>query len=69
VEGVHQIRVAIRRLRSALKLLERSLEPHAAALFGKRASAIGRITGEARDRDMFSVEILRQSLEKPGDAE
>ena len=40
-EGVHQIRVAIRRLRSALRLFGPRLEPHAAAAFQSNLQCTG----------------------------
>ena len=44
-EGVHQIRVAIRRLRSALRLFAPLLEPHAAVAFQSKLQRMGQIIG------------------------
>jgi len=66
VEGIHQARVAIRRLRSALRLFEPRLEPHAAALFQNELQRLGRVIGEARDWDVFCVEVLPESFERRG---
>jgi triphosphatase len=63
-EGIHQTRVAIRRLRSALKMLEPCLEPHATALFQDEMRRIGRVIGEARDWDVFCNETLPKSFAK-----
>ncbi len=58
VEGVHQLRVAIRRLRSALVLFGEMLEPHAARRFGSELRRLGRLFGQARDWDVFCTETL-----------
>ena len=67
-EGVHQMRVAIRRLRAALALFQPFLEPHAAALFQDELRRIGRVFGEARDWDVFCLQILPEVLETERDA-
>jgi triphosphatase len=57
-EGVHQMRVAIRRLRSALSLFKRLLDPGARArLSGEAKAVVGRL-GAARDWDVFLDEVL-----------
>ena len=68
-EGIHQTRVAIRRLRSALRLFGPRLEPHATALFQSELKRIGRIIGEARDWDVFCVEMLPELFGDHDDAE
>ena len=67
-EGVHQMRIAIRRLRAALALFQPSLEPHAAALFQDELRRLGRVFGEARDWDVFCLQILPGVLETERDA-
>jgi triphosphatase len=57
-EGVHQMRIAIRRLRAALALFRPLLEPHTAALFEDELRKVGRVFGEARDWDVFCLKIL-----------
>jgi inorganic triphosphatase YgiF len=57
-EGIHQVRVAIRRVRSALMLFEPRLEPHALSLFQDELKRLGRAIGEARDWDVFCADIL-----------
>ncbi len=52
-EPLHQARIAIRRMRSALVLFEPYLEPEATARFEATLKQFGRILGEARDRDVF----------------
>jgi triphosphatase len=67
-EGVHQMRVAIRRLRAALALFQPHLEPHAAALFQSALQRVGRSFGEARDWDVFCLQILPDALGAEPDA-
>jgi triphosphatase len=58
VEGVHQMRIAIRRARAALLLFKPQLEPHALAQFTDALRHLGRVFGEARDWDVFCTEML-----------
>ncbi len=67
-EGVHQMRVAIRRLRAALTLFEPYLEPHAASRFAAELRRIGQVFGEARDWDVFCLQILPKALDAAGAA-
>jgi inorganic triphosphatase YgiF len=60
-EGVHQVRVAIRRLRSLLMLFDPCLERHAAGRFQAELKRLGRVLGVARDWDVFVGETLRQA--------
>lgn len=62
-EGVHQMRVAIRRVRAALTLFQPHLEPHAAALFQDDLRRLGRVFGEARDWDVFCLQTLPAALD------
>ena len=57
-EGVHQIRIAIRRLRSALMLFRPLLNRATVAGFEAELKRSGRIFGEARDWDVFCLETL-----------
>jgi triphosphatase len=57
-EGIHQMRVAIRRLRAALVLFKPLLEPHARIRFDAEMRRIGRVFGAARDWDVFHTEVL-----------
>jgi CHAD domain-containing protein len=59
-EGVHQVRVAVRRIRSALRLFSPHLEEHAKRLFEDELRHAGQTIGEARDWDVFCDEILPQ---------
>ncbi|MBV9786348.1 MAG: CHAD domain-containing protein [Acidisphaera sp.] len=60
-EGVHQVRIAIRRLRAALLLFRRELDPEPAARFEAELKRLGQISGAARDWDVFCVQTLRDA--------
>jgi inorganic triphosphatase YgiF len=62
MEGIHQVRVAIRRLRSALRLFDPRLEPHTLSLFQDELKRLGRVIGEARDWDVFCDEMVPASF-------
>ena len=64
-EGVHQVRIGVRRIRSALQLFSPHLEPHAKGLFEDELRHAGQTIGEARDWDVFCDEILAQVAETP----
>jgi CHAD domain-containing protein len=57
-EGVHQIRVAVRRLRAALALFEPHLHPASLSGFNDQLRRLGGIFGQARDWDVFVLETL-----------
>jgi len=63
IEGVHQMRVAVRRLRAALLLFRPHLEPHAEGRFTEALRSLGRVFGEARDWDVFCGEMLVSAQE------
>ena len=63
MEGVHQIRVAARRLRALLVLFAPHLDPHAAARFNPELRRLGRVFGQARDWDVFCEETLAEAGE------
>jgi inorganic triphosphatase YgiF len=58
-EGVHQLRVAIRRMRAALLLFRPLLQPRTADRFRAEFQRVGRVFGDARDWDVFTLETLR----------
>lgn len=64
-EGVHQVRIAVRRIRSALRLFSPHLELHGTRLFEGELRRGGRTIGEARDWDVFCYEILPRVCETP----
>jgi inorganic triphosphatase YgiF len=57
-EGVHQMRVAIRRLRSAFSVFGRLIDPAERARLSGGAKTIVNGLGPARDWDVFLVELL-----------
>jgi triphosphatase len=63
-EPLHQARIAIRRIRSALALFEPCLEPEATARFEDTLRHFGRILGGGRDQDVFVKEI-KSAFPKP----
>lgn len=66
-EGIHQMRVAIRRMRSLLVLFERLLEPHAAGQFEDELRRLGQVLGMARDWDVFLSESLKEAVPEKDD--
>jgi len=67
-EGIHQARVAIRRLRSALVLFEDYAGATAALAFREALRDAARILGEARDWDVFLAETIPAYLAARPDA-
>jgi inorganic triphosphatase YgiF len=59
VEGVHQTRVALRRLRTVFVVFGPYLEPNAKERFSVAIRKMGTTLGAARDWDVFVLEILR----------
>jgi CHAD domain-containing protein len=59
VEGIHDLRVGLRRLRAPLALFRPCLGP-AAAPFNERLRQAGRVLGGARDWDVLLTETLPQ---------
>lgn len=57
-EAIHQARVALRRLRSALRLFGRHLDPVARDGFNDALRTLGRALGGARDWDVFVLETI-----------
>ena len=66
-EGIHQMRIAIRRLRTALVLFKPHLESHAATRFEIELRRLGGILGSARDSDVFCLETLPAGLDRPSE--
>lgn len=60
--GVHQARVAVRRLRTALVLFKPYLTPEATSRFNDPLRDLGRILGTARDWDVFIRDLLPEAL-------
>jgi inorganic triphosphatase YgiF len=57
-EGVHQMRVALRRLRTACMLLRRELGSPTAKVFSAEARWLAQLLGVARDWDVFITETV-----------
>jgi triphosphatase len=57
-EGVHEMRIALRATRAALKLFEPHLAASTAARFDGQLQRFSRIFGTARDWDVFCVKTL-----------
>ena len=58
VEGVHQMRGGIRRLRTVLALFGKQLEPQASRQFEAGLQRLGQVLGKTRDWDVFCTQIL-----------
>ena len=57
-EGLHQMRVALRRTRAALHLFKPHLDPVIAGRFDTELRQLGQVLGTARDWDVFVLETL-----------
>ncbi len=68
VEFVHQLRVALRRLRSALRLFDGALDPGETAPFADDLRWAAGALGSCRDWDVFATQALPPLLEACGDA-
>ncbi|HEX5079778.1 MAG TPA: CYTH and CHAD domain-containing protein [Geminicoccaceae bacterium] len=69
-EGVHQLRVAIRRLRSAFSVFSHLVERDERRRLSGEAKRIINSLGPARDWDVFSTELLAPiGAARPGDAD
>jgi triphosphatase len=66
-ESVHQMRVALRRLRAAIGLLRPAVTGPALETAAKRAKALAAILGAARDWDVFGVALSGGPREAIGD--
>lgn len=67
-EGIHQMRVALRRLRSALTLFNGPFRASLSALEEELRWLAG-VMGEARDLDVFQEEVFRPAAEAHGEDE
>lgn len=68
IEFVHQLRVAFRRLRSALRLFGEALQPGEIAPFADDLRWAAEILGHCRDWDVFVTETLPSLIAAQGDA-
>ncbi|HUB47212.1 MAG TPA: CHAD domain-containing protein [Acetobacteraceae bacterium] len=65
-EGVHQMRVALRRMRSACGLLHRELGLPSLSGFNAEAKWLAQLLGAARDWDVFVTETMAAPAEAVG---
>jgi inorganic triphosphatase YgiF len=69
VEGVHQIRVGLRRLRAALSAYGDAFRSRALDELRQRAKTLADMFGETRELDVFATELLtpvEEAAKKPG---
>ena len=59
-EGVHQTRVALRRLRTACSLLRKEVPSPAFHVFGREAKWLMQVLGPARDWDVFATTTIER---------
>ena len=69
IEFVHQLRVALRRLRSALRLFREALPPGEDAAFAEDLRWAAGALGRCRDWDVFVSETLPSLVQAYGDAQ
>ena len=69
IEGVHQCRIALRRLRSALKIYRPLLRRKRIEPTEDSVRWLGKVLGTARDLDVLQTDLLEPALEALGEAE
>ncbi len=57
-EGLHQMRVALRRLRAGIAILERISRDETSLMLKEEAKWLGECLGSARDADVFAMEVF-----------
>src|SRR5262245_56748631 len=60
VEGVHQLRVAVRRLRTVLTLFECALPRRTAQSLERELAQLGRAVGPVRDLDVLAIAVAKR---------
>ena len=68
IEGVHQCRIALRRLRSAFKIYRPLLRRKRIEPIEEEVRWLGKILGAARDLDVLQTELLEPAIEALGEA-
>jgi inorganic triphosphatase YgiF len=58
VEGLHQLRVGLRRLRAALEIFGKAFETEALKELRSQAKLLGNAYGKTRDLDVFAIELF-----------
>ena len=69
IEGVHQCRIALRRLRSAFKIYRPLLRRKRIEPIEDAVRWLGKILGDARDLDVLETELVAPAIEATGEAE
>ena len=69
IEGVHQCRIALRRLRSAFNIYKPLLRRKRIEVVVDAVRALGRTLGAARDLDVLQTELLDPAIKALGEAE
>src|SRR5262249_22357 len=69
IEGVHQCRIALRRLRSAFKIYRPLVRRKRIAPIEDGVRWLGKILGTARDLDVLQAELLEPAIAAVGEAE
>ncbi len=69
IEGVHQCRIALRRLRSAFKIYKPLLRRKRIEPLEREVRSLGTVLGAARDLDVLQTELLDPAIEALGEAE
>lgn len=67
-EGIHQLRIGIRRARAALRMYRTELPANMYTRFDRRLRNYGRAFGEARDWDVLMTETMRDDWPAIADA-
>ncbi|HJS84101.1 MAG TPA: CYTH and CHAD domain-containing protein [Acetobacteraceae bacterium] len=69
VEGVHQVRIAVRRVRAVIALFKPLLTEEAASRYNEALRRAGRLFGAARDWDVFVTATLAEAAaENPAES-
>ena len=66
-EGIHQMRVALRRLRALVSVFRKAMDPQAASFFQRKCRWLHAALGPARDWDVFILETLKPLTASLGD--
>lgn len=69
IEGVHQCRIALRRLKSAIKIYRPLLRRKRIEGVSEAVGWLGKVLGTARDLDVLHAELLQPAVAALGEAE
>jgi triphosphatase len=69
IEGVHQCRIALRRLKSAIKIYRPFLRRKRIEPLSEAVGWLGKVLGVARDLDVLQTELLQPAADSLGEAE